>query len=297
MESMNYQEIKIEEEDDVLGALAKSYPDTSKSTLRKWVAHNRVRFKGRAVINAKTSLKPGDTLKLYDKRKTLDQRLHIIYSDADIVAVDKPFGLLSVATYYESQATAHDILKQNKAFNRVFPVHRLDRETSGVMVFALNDRARDGLKDQFHTHSIIREYHAVVEGAPKENQGTWKHHLIEDANYKMHTSKKGVLSITHYKVGCVSKPYAYLICHLETGKKNQIRVAASLAGHPIVGDTKYGGANSPINRMGLHAHSLGFKHPITGKSLCFYSAVPQNFIRLFKEHKDFFTKMQQKDKL
>ncbi len=293
---MNYQEIKITGDTDLLTALSDKYPEMSKSSLRKWISHNRISFKGKPLVKANTSLKEGDTLKLYDKRKAADQKLHIVYSDSNIVVVDKPFGLLSVATHYENNITAHDLLKRNKAYKRVFPVHRLDRETSGVMVFALTEHAREHLQDQFQVHSIMREYHAIVEGVPQNKKGVWKHHLIEDANYKMHASQQGALSITHFETKLISGKHAYLICHLETGKKNQIRVAASMAGHPIIGDTKYGGSNSPINRLALHAHSLGFKHPVTGKEMAFFSSIPVAFTRLFPKEGTFFTQMKQKER-
>ncbi|PCI76870.1 RNA pseudouridine synthase [Candidatus Aerophobetes bacterium] len=295
MEGMNYQEIKITSDICLIDAMSNAFPDSSKSTLKKWIVHRRVILKGKPVVKTNDPLKEGDTLRFYEKKRIGAKKLAILYSDNHIIVVDKPCSLLSVATYYEQDDTVHDILKQSKTHARVFPVHRLDRETSGVMVFATTNIAREALTEQFHRHSIEREYHAIVEGVAQDEQGTWAHKLLEDANYMMKPNTRGVMSVTHFNRALVSKKYSYLICHLETGKKNQIRVGASLAGHPIVGDVKYGAAPSPIGRLGLHAHSLGFQHPMTGKYMFFNSIVPPLFMRLFPAEKDFFMNLNSRD--
>jgi 23S rRNA pseudouridine1911/1915/1917 synthase len=288
---MNYQEIKITCDEPLALALAKAFPDTSKATLKKWIVNRRVALGSKPMTKPSMPVKKGHVLRLYDKQKKGAGKLPILYADSHIVVVDKPCGLLSVSTYYEQQDTAHDILKSSKKYGRVFPVHRLDRETSGVMVFAISDQARQNLKEQFHSHSIDREYHAIVEGVIEKEKGVWKHRLIEDANYVMRPGAKGALSITHFSKALSSKKYSYLVCHLETGKKNQIRVGASFAGHPIIGDTKYGAGPSPIGRLGLHAFRLGFKHPATGKQMTFASKPPSSFTYLFPSQSAFFAKL------
>ena len=199
-----------------------------------------------------------------EKQKFLDHGIELLYEDRFLVVIGKPEGLLSVATPFEVEETVHGVLKKER--RRAFPVHRLDRETSGVMVMALTPEASQELKTQFHAHSIERKYIAVVLGK-LEGSGTWKCHLLEDKNYYVRPHPKGALAITHYRSLKVRAQTTVVELTLETGKKNQIRAQALAAGYPIMGDQKYGDHHA--SRLHLHATTLGFDHPITKKRMTF----------------------------
>ncbi|QVL56913.1 MAG: RluA family pseudouridine synthase [Simkaniaceae bacterium] len=253
----------------LLERLILEFPDSSKSNLRKWIKAGRIAVDGIKSVEPHLEVNDSMVITLKDKKKFLDFDIEVLYEDRDLIVVNKPEGVLSVATVFQTEETVHGVLK--KEFRRVFPVHRLDRETSGVMVMALTEEARVGLKKQFHTHSIHREYRAIVRGK-LEGSGTWRCRLKEDANYFVRPHPRGDLAITHYTVlNCRGKTTAIRFI-LETGKKNQIRAQSLAAGFPILGDQKYGDTSS--SRLHLHAYGLDFIHPVTNKKMSFKSPVP-----------------------
>lgn len=202
------------------------------------------------------------------RKKVIRPGLPIMYEDQEIVIIDKPSGLLSVATAFEKGETVHALLKAHYHPRKVFVVHRLDQDTSGVMVFALNQEACDRLKDLFAVHDIERAYTAIVEGQPTTLKGSWQSYQYEDTQYKIHETEDetyGRLAITHFQTIASSKRYTWLELKLETGRKNQIRVHCESAGHSVVGDKKYGAQSNPLKRLCLHAHLLAFQHPFTKK--------------------------------
>lgn len=248
----------------ILERLVLDFPESSRSTLRKWIKGGRILVDGKKIKEAKFSINEGATVTLKEKQKRLGLDIEVLYEDRDIVVVNKPEGVLSVATAFEEQDTVHGVLKRE--YRRAFPVHRLDRETSGVMVMALNEEAKEGLKKQFHMHTIHRQYIAILRGK-LEGSGTWKCLLKEDSNYFVRPHPKGMLAITHYEVLHRRRKTTVVQFTLETGKKNQIRAQALEAGFPILGDQKYG--NTPASRLYLHAYHLKFTHPIKGKEMRF----------------------------
>jgi 23S rRNA pseudouridine1911/1915/1917 synthase len=253
----------------VLTLLQELYPESSNSHLRSLVKHGRVLVDGR--LAKRDESLPDDTKLEIIQKKLLGKSVVVLYQDSHIIVVEKPEGLLTVETDKEKFNTLHCQLK--KQCGRVWPVHRLDRETSGVMVFALSEVGKDGLKDQFIDHSIHREYVAVVEGI-LEGTGTWQSHLLEDKNFFVRPHPDGELAITHFEALRTNKHTTLVRFTLETGKKNQIRVQAASKGHPVVGDKKYG--NGVKGRLKLHAHKLEFLHPVTQKKLSFNLPVPFN---------------------
>lgn len=264
----------------LIEALSKLAPESSKTNLRSWLKEGRITVDGQIVKIGSTPILEGQEIALSAKPRYLDGGIRIHYEDSHIVVIDKPAGLLSVATDYEKGKTAHNILKDYYRPKRVFVVHRIDQDTSGVMLFALTEQARDKLKDIFEAHSIEREYYAVVEGRFKQNSGSWESYLYEDDRYVVHSTdnpEEGQIAITHYSVISYSKKYTSIKLQLETGRKNQIRVHCKDAGHPIVGDKKYGAFANPLKRLCLHAHILAFAHPITNKPLKFVSPIPEEF--------------------
>jgi 23S rRNA pseudouridine1911/1915/1917 synthase len=271
----------------ILDALTQLSPKSSKNTLRSWIKEGRVQVDEVPVKNSSLIVLEGQHVTVGQRKKVLQSGLPIIYEDDDLVVIDKPSGLLSVATAFEKGETAHALLKAHYRSRKVCVVHRIDQDTSGVMVFALNQTTCDQLKVLFEAHDIERAYTALVEGRPSPS-GTWQSYQYEDKQYVVHETMdetRGRLAVTHYQTIASSKRYSWLELRLETGRKNQIRVHCQAAGCPIVGDKKYGTKTNPIKRLCLHAHLLAFQHPITKKRLRFESPVPEDFYRLIPSKK------------
>lgn len=258
-------------------------PGCSKNSLRSWLREGRILVDGKPAKALDTPLKTGMCVTLGPRNIFAENGLKILYEDRDLVVIDKPAGLLSVATDHQKENCAHAILKRRFHTRRVFPVHRLDRDTSGILVFAYSEKARDDLKKQFEAHTIEREYCALAQGTPSPDQGTWKSYLVEEKNFYVRStgSERGRLAITHYTVLKSNSKFALLKLKLETGRKNQIRVQAKEAGCPLLGDEKYNPSlTEEEHRLCLHATRLAFRHPCLGKILAFTSAPPAFFDRL-----------------
>lgn len=267
---------------DALQALA---PASSKTTLRSWLKDGRVQLNGKEVKIASTPVEAGQLVTVGAKEKHLPKGVQILYEDKHLIAIIKPEGLLSVATLFEKGLTAHTIIKEYVHPRKVYVVHRLDQDTSGVMLFAFTDEAYKGLKSIFEKHAIDREYTAVVEGHLESLSGSWSCYLYEDEKYHVHATddpEKGEYAITHYEVRKQNPKYTLLNLKLETGKKNQIRVHCQEAGHPVSGDKKYGAEHAPLRRLCLHAHLLAFTHPVTKKEMRFEAPAPQGFFKLVR---------------
>jgi len=221
------------------------------------------------------------------RTKFLPGGLQVLYEDKDILVVDKPAGLLTVATEHEKSRTAHSILTEyirigcGRCRKQLFVVHRLDRDTSGVLIFAKSELAKVRLQDRWK--ETEKKYLAVVHGKCEKSSGTITSYLAEDKGYNVYStsdSTKGKFAHTDYMVLRETKRYSLLEVTLLTGRKNQIRVHLAGIGLPIVGDTKYGKADDEQLRMALHARSISFKHPFSGVKLSFKSEVPDFFTRL-----------------
>jgi 23S rRNA pseudouridine1911/1915/1917 synthase len=264
----------------LLEVLALLAPDSTKTTLRSWLKIGRVQVDGKVVKVANQEIQAGQTVTVGELPKFVDDNIRIIYEDKHLIAVDKPRGLLSVATNFDESNNLHAILKNKYKPKRVYPVHRLDQDTSGVIIFALSEAAREKLKETFEKHAIERRYRAIVEGHLTTKSGVWSSYQYEDLGYHVRTTQipeKGKLAVTHYVVVKESPKYSLLDLTLETGRKNQIRVHCQEAGHPVAGDEKYGAATDPIKRLCLHAYLLVLEHPITNKKVRFESPMPNQF--------------------
>lgn len=221
--------------------------------------------------------------------KHLPRGLEILYLDEDILVVNKPAGLLTVGTDTNRSKTVYyaltDFVRKGnpKSRNRIFIVHRLDRETSGVIVFAKNEQAKFALQAEWeNTH---KKYLAVVYGQLDKKQNTITSYLAENKMFKVYSTDdptKGKLAHTAYKVIKETPQVSLLEVTLLTGRKNQIRVHMADIGHPIVGDKKYGNPKDSYRRLALHASSITFKHPTTQKQMTFESPTPNDFKRLLK---------------
>lgn len=267
----------------LLEILVELFPHSSKNTLRSWIKEGRVEIDQIPAKNASLKVLKDQCITVGKRKKIIQPDIPILYEDRDLVIIDKPSGLLSVAAAFEKEDTLHALLKEHYRPRKVFVVHRLDQETSGVMVFALNQEASDRLKNLFESHAIERAYTAIIEGELPVPNGTWKSYQYEDSQYMVHETSdktKGRLAVTHYHTLSSSKRYSLLELRLETGRKNQIRVHCQSAGHSVVGDKKYGAKSNSLKRLCLHAHLLAFQHPFSKKEMRFESPVPEEFYRL-----------------
>ena len=250
---------------------------------------DRIRVNGTPERDAKRELGPDDRIDVLDRQpRPLDPRVKIIFEDDDLLIVDKAPGLLTVPNANVLYETAETFLNAYAGAlpgeQRVHHVHRIDRDTSGVLVFAKTTYVRDQLKALFEAHDIERAYVAVVFGKLKEPTGTFRSFLAEDREMKVHSvadHSEGKEAITHYRTIASGKRCSILELKLETGRRNQIRVHLAEAGHPIVGDTMYGrGRDESLPRLGLHAKLLAFRHPRTGRTVTFNSEMPREFREL-----------------
>jgi 23S rRNA pseudouridine1911/1915/1917 synthase len=275
----------VREPQTLLDALAQLYPDSTKTTLRQMLQAGRVRVGGQVEKNARRELDAGELVEVGQKsiQPVLPPGLAILHEDDDVIVVLKSHGLLTVATERERETTAQAYLNaylKEKGGERIHVVHRIDRETSGVLVFAKNFETREKLKEKFAVHDVERVYVAVIEGAMEPPQGTIRSYLRERKDLRMesvdaHPDAK--LAVTHYRTLESNGKYSLLEIRLETGRKNQIRTHLAEAGHPVVGDRMYGSTVNPLGRLGLHAKFLGFEHPTTGKRMEFTAPVPKGF--------------------
>lgn len=270
----------------LLDVLTDMFPDSSKTTLRQMLQASRVRVNGELEKNAKRMIGPEDAVDVGQKlagSKAIPPGVTILHEDDDVIVVLKANGILTVATPRERETTVQAYLNaylKEKHAERIHVVHRLDRETSGVLVFAKNFEARETLKLQFAAHDVDRIYIAAVEGHLEPRQGTFRSMLRERRDLKMESVEgdpDAKPAVTHYRTIGANDRYSLLEITLETGRKNQIRTHLSEAGHPVAGDRLYGSTVNPLGRLGLHAKLLGFDHPTSGKRLVFTAPVPKGF--------------------
>jgi tRNA pseudouridine32 synthase/23S rRNA pseudouridine746 synthase/23S rRNA pseudouridine1911/1915/1917 synthase len=227
----------------------------------------------------------------YKKPSTKHQPrgLTILYEDRDILVVDKINGLLTIGTDKEKRKTAHfrlnDYVKKGnqRSRNRVFIVHRLDRDSSGILIFAKDEKAKRYLQDNWKDFS--KKYFTVVHGKFQDKEGVITSYLLKNKMHRVYSVKdpdKGKLSKTGYKVIEESNKYSLLEINLITGRKNQIRVHLSEKGHPVLGDKIYGKADKGVKRLALHSASLKIAHPFTNKEMSFETGIPLYFKELLK---------------
>jgi 23S rRNA pseudouridine1911/1915/1917 synthase len=252
------------------------------------LATGRVRVNGAPARRAHTALAVGDVVEVVGKapRPGLPAGLRLVYEDDELVVVDKPAGLLTIATERERERTTYAYLtaraRSGTPPGRVFVVHRLDRLASGLIVFAKSAVTKRVLQAQFALHIVERTYLAVVEGRVT-GAGTVRSRLVDDAPGRVREtldSGRGRTAVTHWRVRRAGARYALLEVHLETGRRHQIRVHLAGLGHPIAGDTEYGSRTDSLGRLALHAHVLGFDHPRDGERRRFVSAGPAAFAKL-----------------
>lgn len=269
----------------LLDLLQQRFPDSSKTTLRQMLQSDRVRVNGAAERRANRPIAEGDVVEVGARTaRPLDPRLRIVFEDSDLIVVEKSEGLLTIASpevpHEHAEAFLNEYLGARPGEVRVHVVHRLDRDTSGLLVFAKNSWSRDRLQELFAAHDIERMYLAVVHGSIAPPSGTFHSFLAEDRDLRVRSVPDGAgkEAVTHYRTIAAGQRYSMLELTLETGRRNQIRVHLAEAGHPVVGDTMYGPPEtSPLRRLALHAKLLGFVHPRTGRKMQFITEVPAPF--------------------
>jgi 23S rRNA pseudouridine1911/1915/1917 synthase len=274
-----------------LAFLLEQLPGLGRNKVKSLLEHGQVSVNGEVITRFDHPLEIGRQV-VINRNKTVPadeySGLKILFEDKAIIVIEKEAGLLSVASEKEKEKTAFRILsghvKIQNLKNRIFTVHRLDRESSGVMMFAKTKEIQTALQENWEKAVRERLYTVVVEGRVRGKSDTITSWLKENKIHRMYSSPipgDGQKSVTHYKVLKTNDKYSLLEVLLETGRKNQIRVHMQDIGHPVVGDEKYGAISNPLKRLGLHAHVLTFYHPVTGEEMRFESPVPKQFLRLF----------------
>ena len=213
----------------------------------------------------------------------------ILYEDEHLIVVNKPAKLLSVANDKEKTRTAYhlvtDYVKARRVDNRIFVLHRLDRDTSGVLMFARDAETKELFQARWNEIVTRRGYLAVVEGVPKPAQDTIRSYLVETDTHLSFSGAPGKgakEAVTSYQIVKAGRGYALLDISIETGRKNQIRVHMKEKGCPVAGDKQYGARTNPIGRLCLHANELSFTHPATGEQITFKAKMPRDFNRVFR---------------
>jgi len=213
----------------------------------------------------------------------------ILYEDEHLIVVNKPAKLLSVANDKEKTRTAYhmvtDYVKARRVDDRIFVIHRLDRDTSGVLMFARDAETKELFQARWNELVTRRGYLAVVEGVPKPDRDTIRSYLVETDTHRIFAGAPGKgakEAVTSYQVVKAGSGYALLDISIETGRKNQIRVHMKEKGCPVAGDKQYGARTNPIGRLCLHANELSFTHPATGEQITFKAKMPRDFNRVFR---------------
>lgn len=261
------------------------FPEASGRSLKQWLESGRIELNGRVCRDGRIMVGARDRVVLGTRgRVPFPRGLGLVHEDAAMVVVDKQPGLLSMATERERERTAYrllwDYLAAQRPRARPFIVHRLDRETSGLLVFAKSEATKRSLQAQFEARTVERVYVALVRGKVRREAGTLESRLVEDKSLRVHptSSPAGKTAITSYRVMGHGQDTTLLELSLGTGRRRQIRVQLAAIGHPIVGDREHGGPSGPFRRLCLHAKRLGFVHPATGKPMRFDSAAPEAWV-------------------
>lgn len=274
----------VKENEILIEFLKKMFSNLSKNSVKSLLHNEKVFVNGNMTTKYNYELNVGDIVEIREK---VAKNIDIIYEDKDIIVINKPSGLLTVATEKEKNKTAYHLvmeyLKKKNKNNRIFIIHRLDKDTSGIIMFAKNERAKHLYQDNWNDIVKKRCYYAVIDGKMENKEGTIKSYLKENGNMVYSVKdRSGKLAITEYKVLKERKNISLLDINLKTGRKNQIRVHMKENKTPILGDLKYGEKSKLINRLALHAYKLELINPVTKKLLIFEASMPNEIKTLFE---------------
>lgn len=285
-------QFEVTEPDALLEFLLKKLTKLSRNNVKSLLRNKEVLVDGRIVTKHDHPIKAGQNIRIIRTQlrgKGRDAFPQILFEDADLLVISKPSGLLSVAAGNADEPTAYNLMneyvKSAGVKNRIFIVHRLDRDTSGVLLFAKNENIKRALQDNWDSLVSLRSYAAIVEGQLSEKSGRIRSWLRETKTLLVYSAERegdGQEAITNYRVVKETADYSLLDISLETGRKNQIRVHMKELEHPVAGDVKYGAKTNPLKRLALHANVLEIKHPETDMLLRFESALPSKFLALFQ---------------
>lgn len=284
---------ETEETQPLMEFVMKNSLNSKRSDVKTWLRYGHLMINGVVTTAFNAPVEPGQWVELNIARPFVvlkHPRLQLVYEDDDVIVVNKGYGLLSVSTEsHRKEESAFSILrdyvKRQHPTNKLYVVHRLDRDTSGLMMFTKTEEAQEALRHNWNNMVLERTYVALLEGALRQDSGYVKSRLAENSQFVVYSTDdpgEGKLAVTHYKVLKKANGFTLAEFSLDTGRKNQIRVHCKDLGHPIVGDRKYGAKHSPINRLALHARTLRFAHPITKKDMRFETPVPSRFMALVK---------------
>lgn len=285
------RKVSVKEENTLLPFLFELLSQQSKSSVKALLGHGQILINGKVTSQFNAPLVPGDEIEIsYERGKVefTNPLLHIVWEDDDLIVVNKKSGLMSVSSDRVKERTAYhllsDYVKKSDPKNKIFVLHRLDRDTSGLMMFAKNQRVQKALQSNWNSAITQRAYVAVVEGKPEKDSDLIVSNLVENAKMQVYVAVDGdgKEAITRYHVLHSNGHYSLLELDLETGRKNQIRVQMESIGHPIAGDYKYGAETDPAGRLMLHARRLFFIHPATGEEMRFETRIPDAFVSLAK---------------
>lgn len=291
--SKDYKDIReypVNKNSELLEFLLETLKGQSRNSVKSLLTNHRVSVDGAPISQYNFKLTKGDVVIISKTaiHKKTRSNLPIIFENDEIIVINKPSGLLSIASDKEKGSTAYrmltDYVQQKDKHNRIYVVHRLDEDTSGVLMVAKNEKLRDALQDKWNELVSSRGYYAIVDGKLNKKSGTLTSYLKKNAQNMMYSSKKegdGQYAVTHYRVVQENDLYSFLDVHIDSGRKNQIRVHLGDIGHNVIGDDKYGNPTNPIKRLGLHAYELVLKHPFTGKVMKFNAPIPKEFETLF----------------
>lgn len=285
-----------EESRPLMDFIMESMRDAKRNDVKKWLRFGHLAVEGAVTKAFDTPVPSGCEVCLNLTRPFpvfRHQRIELVYEDDDVLVINKGYGMLSVGTNsHKKEENAYDIMrayvKSVDPRNKLWVVHRLDRHTTGLMMFAKSERANEVLRHNWNNIILERLYVAVLEGYLEQDKGFVKSRLTENSRFVVYSTDvpgEGRLAVTHYEVIGRGNGYTLARFSLDTGRKNQIRVHASDLGHPIAGDRKYGAKTSPVNRLALHAQTLRFAHPVTKKDMNFESPVPREFSGVIRGRK------------
>lgn len=286
-----YTTFPVKKPMELMEFLASQMPDASRTKLKSLLSKRVVYVDNVITTQFNFALKAGMNVQISKdkgRKEFSSSLLKIVFEDEYLLVIDKREGLLSMGTDRQKERTAHSILNEyvqrsGKQF-RVFIVHRLDKDTSGLMLFAKDEKTKFTLQDYWNEIVKDRRYVAAVSGEVEKDHGTITSWLTDNrvfVTYSSLTDNGGDKAVTHYKTIKRANGYSLLELELETGRKNQIRVHMNDLQHPVLGDSKYGNGKDPIGRLALHAFKLSFYHPITGKLMEFETPYPSAFKKLF----------------
>jgi len=282
----------VERATELLAFVFASRPEVKRTRVRQWLKHGSIHVNGQPATYSDHPLQAGDTVEIRPTgiargARLLPLDMKVVFEDASLIVIDKPENLLSVANAKEREQTAYAFLTDyvrrggRHRRERVWIVHRLDRETSGLMVFARTEASKLAL--QAHWSTTDKRYLAVVEGRLPADHGVLSSHLDESNAFKVYSaraSERTRHAVTHYRVVKHVTNRSLVELTPKTGRRNQLRVHLADAGCPIVGDRKYEARTDPARRLGLHATFLQFTHPLSGAVLKFESCLPRALARL-----------------